>query len=210
MADIKQKYKTPSGDNIVDKDFSEFKEADYTSFKNTTTSSINTVNTNINNAIAEINKIKQYLLVDEVPVGTIVFHSSENQSGLDTSIWKECNGATLNKSDYPDLWTVIGSKSEYGNNGGSTFKLPDLVNGNRFIRVGSSGIGTQQDQSIKSHSHSATAYKGGNDVYGNWGMSNWQLGQETKLWTDSNGGDETRPINTRMRAYIKCKKRGGI
>lgn len=204
MADIKQKYKTPSGDNIVDKDFLDFKEADYTNFKNTT-------NTNLNNAIAEINKIKNYLQTDEVPVGTIIWYSSNNPPS-DTNVWKACNGQSLNKSDYRELWDLIGNNAYYGNNGGDVFKIPELLEEKLFVR--STGtqyvVGEKQVDSIRSHGHSVTAYKSGDGAYGNWGMSNWQMGEEKTLHVENTGEAETRPKNIAFIPFIKCKKRGGI
>ncbi len=43
---------------------------------------------------------------------------------IPVSGWLSCNGQTVSKSDYSDLFNVLGSK--YGGDGNSTFGIPDL------------------------------------------------------------------------------------
>lgn len=65
-----------------------------------------------------------------VPIGTIVpFAGGLDEGWLKSQGWLYCNGAALNKSDYPDLALVM--SPNYGG-GRTTFNLPDLRG--RFVR----------------------------------------------------------------------------
>ncbi|MBE3123759.1 MAG: tail fiber protein [Planctomycetes bacterium] len=55
------------------------------------------------------------------PVGTLLPYAG---SGAAPNGWLFCEGATLLRAAYPDLFTAIGVT--YGNTDGTNFKLPDL------------------------------------------------------------------------------------
>lgn len=64
--------------------------------------------------------------------------------------WLECNGATLQISQYPELYAAIGTT--YGGNGVTTFALPDLTRDNGlFIRSTSAErtVGSIQGDAIR-------------------------------------------------------------
>lgn len=55
-------------------------------------------------------------------------------------------GTSYQESQYPSLFSAIGRR--YGGSSASrTFRIPDLVSGNRYLRAagGSLGVGTEQD-----------------------------------------------------------------
>ncbi|TXC78674.1 tail fiber protein [Luteibaculum oceani] len=94
-----------------------------------------------------------------VPVGTIIAFSG----AVAPKGWLLCDGKTYNKTDFPRLEGIIGSS--WGNNGGSTFKVPDLRG--RFLRgagAGSTGLtganipelGKAYGDQNKSHNHKVT------------------------------------------------------
>ena len=59
---------------------------------------------------------------DATPIGIIAPYA-----GIDTTIpsnWHICDGSTLNKNDYPELFAIIGTT--YGSNSSDTFNLPNL------------------------------------------------------------------------------------
>lgn len=65
------------------------------------------------------------------PVGGLAFipHTDTCPTGM-----VKANGATnLSRTTYPDLFAVYGTT--FGNDDGSTFGVPDLTTGNRFIRA---------------------------------------------------------------------------
>lgn len=65
------------------------------------------------------------------PIGAILFYSAGSSTLASmTDDWTLCNGATLNKSLYPELFEVIGYS--YGGSGNS-FVIPYLIDG-KFIR----------------------------------------------------------------------------
>ena len=67
-----------------------------------------------------------------------------------------CNGASLLRSQYPDLFAAIGTT--YGAADGLHFNIPDYVTNNRFLRAagGSIATGTTQASQNKAHSHTVT------------------------------------------------------
>lgn len=91
-------------------------------------------------------------------VGTILFWAAD----FAPRGWALCNGASLNISDNPVLYSLIGVT--YGGDGKTTFNLPDLrgrvpVGGGISYQIGKKG-GTETNTlsvaNLPSHSHSAT------------------------------------------------------
>jgi microcystin-dependent protein len=62
----------------------------------------------------------------EVPVGTIVpFAGFPRRAGeLQSKGWLKCNGGSVSRNDYPELYVAIGT--QYGGDGNPNFALPDL------------------------------------------------------------------------------------
>ena len=85
----------------------------------------------------------------EVPVGTIVMWPAiEPQNSSDSKVptgWKICDGSSLSRSEYQDLWNTIRLTYTSSDNN-ATFNLPDLTN--TFIR------GTNPDYNSSSGSYS--------------------------------------------------------
>jgi len=118
--------------------------------------------------------------------------------------WLKANGAAVSRTAYPDLFATIGTTWGAGD-GFNTFNLPDLRG--EFIRGWDDGrgvdsgrvIGTRQDQSIQSHSHTGTTNGGGNhqhsgttDAQGNHahsisGSTNAAGNHTHSAWTDTQG-----------------------
>lgn len=69
------------------------------------------------------------------PVGAMVVWPSP--ADPDTEYWKECNGQSLVKENYPELYALLGTT--YGDETPTTFVIPDMRS--KFVR-GSSTIGT--------------------------------------------------------------------
>jgi microcystin-dependent protein len=117
----------------------------------------------------------------------------------------ECDGSTISRTTYSDLFSVIGTTFGSGN-GSSTFKIPDLRG--EFIRGWANGrgvdsgrsFGSFQGDSYKSHNHSYT-------TYGSTGLAYTQSGVFFRSPTTSNsgssGGTETRPRNQALMYCIK-------
>lgn len=117
----------------------------------------------------------------------------------------ECNGASLSKTTYANLFAKIGTN--YG--GDSTnFKLPDLRG--EFIRGWDNGrgvdsgrlIGSYQDDQFSSHNHKfADAAGGTGGPFLAASAVNFTAGLNDN--TSSTGGAETRPRNIAMMHCIK-------
>lgn len=98
------------------------------------------------------------------PIGSILaFAGSVGPSTTLPYNWRLCDGAPLNKNQYPALWNAIGS---FWGSEGDTFRLPDLRG--QFLRGVDLGakvdpegenrlLGSRQGHAIESHSHPATA-----------------------------------------------------
>ncbi len=92
-----------------------------------------------------------------VPIGTIISYASTT---LPVGFLL-CDGSEISKTDYADLYTVIGNK--FGTATDSTkFKLPDLRN--RFIQGANSNLGASKDAGLPNITGSFTSY---DYVYGN-------------------------------------------
>lgn len=137
------------------------------------------------------------ILALSMPTGSIITYPVNNiPSGF-----LECNGASLSKTTYANLFAKIGTT--YGSTD-TTFKLPDLRG--EFIRGFDNGrgidsgrtIGSYQADALKAHTHefarSANTFDEGTN-------STFKSG--TGISTSSYGGTETRPRNVAMMYCIK-------
>jgi len=78
------------------------------------------------------------------PVGSVIMHAASTAP----SGWLECDGSTVNRSTYPDLFNAIGSTFGAGD-GSTTFGLPDLRG--EFIRGWDNGRGVDSARSFGSN-----------------------------------------------------------
>lgn len=96
-----------------------------------------------------------------VPVGSIhMFPKAPAGLGMASGAgfdWIECNGATYNVSDYPDLAAFLGVAT-------GTFAVPNLTGTGRFLRSRRSGIaeGTSEANLVGSHTHTGVTDAQGN------------------------------------------------
>lgn len=139
-------------------------------------------------------------LFPAMPVGTISWLASENiPSGF-----LKCDGSSVSKSDYPELYAVIGDT--FGEGTETTFKLPDLIA--KFIRgAGTSGnykatFGNTQEGSFLVSNNSEYPTVSNSDyssVVSNYG---WSFGGAS---SDRNAyGYGVRPYNIALTPIIKC------
>ena len=128
----------------------------------------------------------------------------------------ECNGAPILRSEFPELFEVLGTLYGAGD-GVNTFNLPDLRG--EFIRGFDNGrgvdtnrpLGSEQSDSFSEHNHLTTQ----TDQIGD--LPNYEYGLEGNIRgaisaslfnglgavTSSVGGSETRPRNIAMMYIIK-------
>ena len=135
--------------------------------------------------------------------------------------WKLCDGTTVSRTTYSNLWNTIGTAWGAGD-GVNTFNLPDLrgvflrgVNGGRSDqyadpgdnRSGGGAVGSFQTDAFKSHAHSRPQ-----DVFDSGGRDGLRVGGGAGYgfsWTapfpdtGSTGGSETRPKNAYVNYIIK-------
>ena len=155
-----------------------------------------------------------------VPAGTIhAYGGSTAPAG-----WLRCDGTLYNGSTYPALYAAIGIN--FGGYSGY-FNVPDLRG--RFLRGWSNGsgrdpdaayrygeytgqtggdkIGSIQGDQLRSHNHyiARTVVDGNTDAWFDWysGRASTDDGTWAGQYTDSHGGNETRPINVSVNYIIK-------
>ena len=143
--------------------------------------------------------------VDFTPVGAVTHFAGT----VAPDNWLFCHGQALLRSEYPELYAVIGIA--FGTNGTTDFNLPDTRG--EFIRGLDNGrgvdegraMGTPQSDEFRSHTH------GYSDSYTNT-QSNAPAGTNTTTGavnaaktTDAVGGPETRPRNIALNTIIKFK-----
>lgn len=86
---------------------------------------------------------KNYLLTHCLPVGFIVFHSFYDGNTVPTG-WLVCNGTEVSKTQYADLYNVIGDTfGEPEDN--NSFVIPDLIN--KFIQ-GNTTVGLNKEAGL--------------------------------------------------------------
>lgn len=137
----------------------------------------------------------ELLNITVIPVGAIITYPVDSIP----SHCLECNGATISRETYSELFAAIGTT--YGEGDGSTtFKIPDLRG--EFIRGwdnargidASRAIGSAQADAFKAHTHDYS-YVGGSGSHEIMGGATYP---RLLTSTSSTGGTETRPRNVAM------------
>lgn len=131
-----------------------------------------------------------------VPVGTIIsWPVSQNPEDMDN--WLECNGQSISRSVYPELYALLGAN------------VPDLRG--LFLRGhggNSSALGVRQSDMVGLHDHIVSIRNG--DGFGSgtpafdetdspWGWVNF------RTTAGNNMGSETRPMNMAVRYFIRAR-----
>jgi microcystin-dependent protein len=147
-------------------------------------------------------------ITDLVPVGTILIWPTSNLPAG----YRECNGNTLSKASYPELYSVIGNT--YGG-GSTTFAVPDyrglFLRGwahgsghdpDRASRTGGDIVGSYQADNIKSHRH---VVKSSGDAGAGGGLARGDSKRNGTEYSEYVGGTETRPKNKAVMYIIKYR-----
>lgn len=133
--------------------------------------------------------------------------------------WLECDGSTVSRTTYSDLFTAIGDTFGAGD-GSTTFAIPDLRG--EFIRGWDNGggidasraIGSSQADQMEAHKHldGGVQFSGLTATYGSIAASGTRAtGTDSssvqRIYTSTQGGtdnsSETRPRNIAMMYCIK-------
>lgn len=149
---------------------------------------------------------------NDCPPGTVIMLAATN---IPTGYrLLKCNGATISRTAYADLFSVIGTTFGVGD-GVNTFRLPDLRG--EFLRAWDDGrgidtdriFGSWQTDEIKSHTHNVR-------VQNDSGALGWPIDIDSTVKGDymnnpfnrgqlveNTGGKETRPRNIALLACIR-------
>jgi len=162
-----------------------------------------------------------YLRVDDnfknvsmqMPIGGVIdYHMPSDQI---PPTFVECDGAELDGTVYTELFGVLGTTYNSGDEGANGFRVPDTRG--YFIRhLGGvdpdSGrtINAAQSDSFRSHSHQSLGSEFGTTLAGSTvGYLTDDDGSSSGKSTDTSGGDETRPINMPVIRIMKASTLAG-
>jgi hypothetical protein len=134
---------------------------------------------------------KNYLLTHCLPVGFIAFHSFYDGETVPTG-WLVCDGKEVSKTQYADLYSVIGDTFGEAEDNNS-FVIPDLID--KFVQ-GSTTVGTEKEAGLPDHNHSyRTRSRYGKDASGSsyawWCRGDAGDGYATGTFTNAS---ESNPI----------------
>jgi microcystin-dependent protein len=148
--------------------------------------------------------------VKAVPPGTIAWFGRPSVPDG----WLRCNGATLSRTAYADLFSVIGGY--FGAPDANTFSLPDLRG--VFVRGLDEGRGYDNGRGLSpviqgsqnlSHAHALTGGGYVFQLYGTGAQITLATGNEQAqpgihaVSIANDGGNEARPVNMALPACIK-------
>jgi microcystin-dependent protein len=166
-------------------------------------------------AYAEMTATSIAASINSVPAGTVIAWAS----GTVPTGWLECDGSSLPRDSYADLFAII--SDDYGAADGTHFNLPDYRG--RFLRGWSHGqttdpdratrtdrgdsvtgdyVGTKQADDYKAHAHSYTA-PSGSTFAGSGGPAVQTTAAGNTGNAPASGGNETRPVNINVMYIIK-------
>lgn len=142
-----------------------------------------------------------------VPVGTVIWYAKNTAP----TKYLKCNGATISRTTYSDLFGVIGTEFGAGD-GSTTFKIPDLRA--EFIRGWDDGRGVDsgrtfasgQDHQVQDHKHSVDFQSTTQSVGSGAAYSQIWSGitaKDSTVPTSGNHGTETRSRNIALLPCIK-------
>lgn len=148
-------------------------------------------------------------ILDSTPAGAVVdFAMPSAPQG-----WLVCDGSTIPRSAYPDLFAAIGTTyNQPSDTNVLLFRLPDYRG--EFRRGWDAGRGVDTGRAFGSsqvdeigahhHLHSATIAGTGGGTNQNWYGANYNAGAPYNFQTSDTGGSETRPRNVAVLTCIKA------
>lgn len=170
----------------------------------------------------DIESLNPALISTSLPLATIIpyagsVHEASRRS-LAKAGWLVCDGSTVSRTAYKDLYSVIGDIHGRGD-ALTTFNLPDYRG--RFLRGVDHGagrdldagsrtacasggltgdaVGSVQEDSFRSHSHSTVQMIGDGNVDGVDSTTTHSGDHHNEgRQTSAVGGNETRPINANV------------
>ena len=139
-------------------------------------------------------------ITDGVKIGSYLLWSSQSVTPAGFLV---CDGRSLKKSEYAELFTVIGYT--YGGSG-DDFNIPNFSDGKFMRGIGgnAAALGAAQQDEIKSHSHGIGQQPGVGQS--NNGGSGPFAGSNNHIQSGATGGNETRPYNMAVVVLIKAKE----
>ena len=138
-------------------------------------------------------------VTDGLPIGAYLSYPSQKTIPAGFLI---ADGRSLKKSEYAELFTVIGYT--YGGSG-DNFNLPNFADGKFMRSIGgnAAALGQVQQDEIKSHTHGVGQQPGIGQS--NNGGSGPFAGSNNHIQSGATGGNETRPYNMAVVVLIKAK-----
>lgn len=167
---------------------------------------LNKLQDNVESAITELHS-QGIATGDTLPLGAVI----EWYSDTIPENWLLCNGQAISRSNYPELFNVIGTKYGVGN-GSTTFNIPNLKgkvaigkneSDNDFNILGKSGGEKSHKLTIQElpyHNHK-TPMEGGNET--NDKLTYGDYGTDSRYYVNTSytGGDQA---HNNLQPYIVC------
>jgi microcystin-dependent protein len=124
----------------------------------------------------------------DFPIGTILsFSGSLNAAVFQKAGWLYCNGNSVSRTDYADLFAVTGEANGSGD-GVSTFTLPDFRG--TFLRGVDAGAKNDPDAASRT-----AASPGGNPGDNIGSVQNHGIGKPATDFVTSESGNHTHSVN---------------
>jgi len=139
-------------------------------------------------------------VTDGLKIGSYLLWSSQSVTPAGFLV---CDGRSLKKSEYAELFTVVGYT--YGGSG-DDFNIPNFSDGKFMRGIGgnAAALGQAQQDEIKSHTHGVGQQPGIGQS--NNGGSGPFAGSNNHIQSGATGGNETRPYNMAVVVLIKAKE----
>ena len=132
---------------------------------------------------------KPTVTVGDFPVGTIIpFAGLLNAHAFETAGWLYCNGNTVSRTTYADLFAVIGIAHGQGD-GISTFNLPDYRG--TFLRGVNGTASPARDPNASERTAANTGGNTGNNV---GSVQSYATGEPALDMTTNTIGDHTHTV----------------
>jgi microcystin-dependent protein len=193
----------------------------------TTTSGVSL--SNVQTAVTRVQQNVNVLNL-QVPIGTIMAYGGDTTNidivnRLREQGWLPCNGVSVSREEYKDLYNIIGTA--FGSNSNTTFQVPDMrglfLRGvdqgtgrdpdskDRYSSPGGKNgdqVGSIQGDQFKMHKHAIKAkhadQTGGSSTGDPLAVAGWPKNPADKE-VETTGGTETRPKNIYVNWIIKAK-----
>lgn len=148
-------------------------------------------------------KVGENIIRHSEPVGVIRIHCG----AVAPDGYMLCHGQILNRSDYSDLYDVIGTKFGTGDGSTGSFNLPDLQNRTTFgVGTAAGGLNKVGTNTIGSLPNITGTF----NVYNGWGLQNTTSGPFHTSGTNLNSNIKTGNVAGQIIEFFSASRSSSI